>query len=59
VIAIASIDKAGRRALLLTGSAGMFLSLAYGLNTTCALLSFFFVLKFVPETKGQAAGGQA
>jgi MFS transporter, SP family, sugar:H+ symporter len=144
LIAIASIDKVGRRALLLTGSAGMFLSLgtlayifatapvvdgepvlegaagtialvaanlfvvffgmswgptvwvllgemfnnrirasalgiaaaaqwagnflisttfpaladiglgvAYGLYTTCALLSFFFVLKFVPETKGK------
>ncbi|APU17950.1 MULTISPECIES: sugar porter family MFS transporter [Actinoalloteichus] len=29
------------------------LTFAYGLYTTFALLSFFFVLKFVPETKGK------
>lgn len=29
------------------------LALAYGLYTTFALLSFFFVLKFVPETKNK------
>ncbi len=41
LIAIASIDKVGRRALLLTGSAGMFLSLrtlAYIFATAPALL---------------------
>ena len=29
------------------------LSFAYGFYTTFALLSFFFVLRFVPETKGR------
>lgn len=29
------------------------LSFAYGFYTTCALLSFLFVAKFVPETKGR------
>ncbi|MCK6210305.1 sugar porter family MFS transporter [Georgenia sp. EYE_87] len=29
------------------------LSFAYGFYTACALLSFFFVLRFVPETKGR------
>ncbi|GAA4288664.1 sugar porter family MFS transporter [Georgenia daeguensis] len=29
------------------------LSFAYGFYTACALLSFFFVLRFVPETRGR------
>ncbi|MFZ1362577.1 MAG: MFS transporter, partial [Candidatus Nanopelagicales bacterium] len=30
----------------------MSLGLAYGIFTVCAFLSFFYVLKFVKETKG-------